>query len=54
MNNLNFKVGCGRHVSGHMRNHHEESGHSLVLSFSDLSVWCYECDAYIEYDVRIS
>ena len=24
------------------------SGHCLALSFSDLSVWCYLCDDYVD------
>lgn len=44
-------MACGRHVKGHMREHHEKTGHSFVLSFSDLSVWCYDCDAYIDNKV---
>lgn len=26
----------------------ENKNHSLALSFSDLSVWCYKCEAYID------
>lgn len=29
------------------------SSHPLVLSFSDLSVWCYPCEAYIDNKVRV-
>lgn len=29
----------------------ENPSHCLALSFSDLSVWCYECDYYITHDV---
>ena len=47
-----FQVNCGRFVSGHMSNHHTEIGHCLVLSFRDLSVWCYECDSYIDNKVK--
>ncbi|XP_046454451.1 histone deacetylase 6-like isoform X3 [Daphnia pulex] len=43
-----YQVNCGRFVKGHMKEHHNESGHSLVLSFSDLSIWCYECDSYVD------
>ena len=24
--------------------------HPLVLSFSDLSVWCYVCDSYVHHE----
>lgn len=45
---LIFQVFCGRYVSQHMVFHNEESSHPLTLSFSDLSVWCYVCEAYID------
>ncbi|CAJ0759854.1 8188_t:CDS:2 [Entrophospora sp. SA101] len=25
-----------------------ETSHPLAISFSDMSVWCYECDDYID------
>lgn len=28
--------------------HHLQTQHPLALSFSDLSVWCYPCEAYID------
>uniref|UniRef100_A0A804PSH2 UBP-type domain-containing protein n=1 Tax=Zea mays TaxID=4577 RepID=A0A804PSH2_MAIZE len=28
--------------------HEEETGHCLALSFSDLSVWCFSCDSYLD------
>ena len=55
---------CSRYVSGHCRNHwlytREKAGetkgkeldcvgHCIAVSISDLSVWCYECDAYIRH-----
>ncbi|EGG21466.1 6-phosphogluconate dehydrogenase [Cavenderia fasciculata] len=41
-------IGCSRHVAGHAAQHYlENAEHSLSASFSDLSVWCYECDAYV-------
>jgi len=30
-----------------MSHHFEEEKHPISLSFSDLSLWCYECDSYI-------
>lgn len=42
-----YEVYCGRYVRKHMLQHGTEKKHSLTLSFSDLSVWCYECDSYI-------
>ena len=28
--------------------HSESSNHCLALSYSDLSVWCYGCDSYVD------
>lgn len=33
--------------------HNQDSNHPLALSFTDLSVWCYACEAYIDNMVRI-
>ncbi|XP_067008201.1 histone deacetylase 6 isoform X1 [Anabrus simplex] len=46
-----YTVHCGRYVNEHMVNHGVESSHPLTLSFTDLSVWCYGCDAYVDNDV---
>ncbi|KAG2455348.1 HDAC6 deacetylase, partial [Polypterus senegalus] len=46
-------VHCGRHVNQHMLNHSISSGHVMVLSFTDLSVWCYSCDSYVHNEVPI-
>ncbi|KAM3911968.1 protein deacetylase HDAC6 [Leptodactylus fuscus] len=48
-----YKVLCGRYVSQHMMCHGVSCAHNIVLSFSDLSVWCYSCDAYIHNEVLI-
>ncbi|XP_045552485.1 histone deacetylase 6 isoform X3 [Salmo salar] len=42
-----YKVYCGRYVNQHMVTHGLVSEHRLVLSFADLSVWCYSCQAYV-------
>ncbi len=42
-----FVVMCGRHVQGHMVQHHEASGHPMVVGFADLSFWCYLCESYL-------
>ena len=42
-----FKVLCSRYVNKHMVDHFQETNHCLTLSYSDLSVWCYGCDNYI-------
>ncbi|XP_035910446.1 histone deacetylase 6 isoform X1 [Anopheles stephensi] len=47
---LCFGVYCGRYVQEHMLRHGTETvDHPLALSFTDLSVWCYGCDAYIDH-----
>uniref|UniRef100_A0A670K0D0 Protein deacetylase HDAC6 n=1 Tax=Podarcis muralis TaxID=64176 RepID=A0A670K0D0_PODMU len=46
-----YKVCCGRYIKQHMVAHNSESGHPLVLSFADLSVWCYGCQAYVHHPV---
>ncbi|XP_062975530.1 histone deacetylase 6 isoform X2 [Elgaria multicarinata webbii] len=46
-----YKVCCGRYINQHMVAHNSESGHPLVLSFADLSAWCYECQAYIHHQI---
>ena len=42
-----YKVLCSRYVNKHMVDHFNETSHCLTLSYSDLSVWCYGCDNYI-------
>ncbi|KAL8139278.1 hypothetical protein V2J09_005299 [Rumex salicifolius] len=39
---------CSRFVNRHMLEHYEEKGHCLALSYSDLSVWCFNCEAYLD------
>ncbi|KAI5095354.1 histone deacetylase 6, partial [Silurus meridionalis] len=46
-----YKVFCGRFVNEHMVAHGQMSSHPLVLSFADLSVWCYVCESYIHNQV---
>ncbi|XP_062700271.1 histone deacetylase 6 isoform X2 [Aedes albopictus] len=43
-----FRVHCGRYINEHAMLHSLESEHALALSFSDLSVWCYKCESYID------
>lgn len=40
-------VFCSRYVNAHMAVHNAETGHAVALSFSDASVWCYDCDSYV-------
>lgn len=49
-----YSVHCGRFINGHMIEHGENSAHPLCLSFSDLSVWCYGCEAYVDNPVLYS
>ncbi|KAK2850937.1 hypothetical protein Q5P01_007213 [Channa striata] len=42
-----YQVFCGRYVNEHMVTHGVTAEHPVVLSFSDLSVWCYLCEAYV-------
>lgn len=46
-----YQVFCGRYVNEHMVTHGIVSEHPLVLSFSDLSVWCYQCESYVHNQV---
>ena len=39
-------------MNEHMLFHGIETGHKLVLSYADLSVWCYGCDNYVHNQVR--
>nr|XP_031839084.1 histone deacetylase 6 isoform X2 [Nomia melanderi] len=43
-----YTVHCARNINQHGLLHAEELKHPLALSFSDLSVWCYRCEAYID------
>ncbi|MQL69882.1 hypothetical protein Taro_002154, partial [Colocasia esculenta] len=39
---------CSRFINKHMLTHHQETGHSIALSYSDLSVWCFACESYLD------
>ncbi|CAL1678585.1 unnamed protein product [Lasius platythorax] len=43
-----YTVHCARNVNQHAVQHAEECEHPITLSFSDISVWCYGCEAYID------
>jgi len=47
-----LQVFCGRYVNEHMVIHGGEAEHPIVLSFLDLSVWCYHCEAYVHNKVH--
>ena len=56
-------VRCSRYVNGHCKEHWENTkaddakegkggdcvGHCVAVSLEDLSVWCYECSAYLNH-----
>ncbi|XP_050210496.1 uncharacterized protein LOC126660847 isoform X1 [Mercurialis annua] len=42
---------CSRFVNKHMLQHYHETTHCVALSYSDLSVWCFACDAYLDAQV---
>ncbi|KAI4795506.1 hypothetical protein KUCAC02_031370 [Chaenocephalus aceratus] len=46
-----YQVFCGRYVNEHMVTHGVVSEHPMVLSFCDLSVWCYLCEAYVHNQI---
>ncbi|XP_069319113.1 histone deacetylase 6 isoform X1 [Eulemur rufifrons] len=48
-----YQVYCGRYINGHMLQHHRDSGHPLVLSYVDLSAWCYHCQAYVHHQALL-
>ncbi|KAI8500356.1 Histone deacetylase 6 [Branchiostoma belcheri] len=48
-----YQVHCGRFVKEHMVQHGETTGHSMVLSYADLSVWCYPCDFYVHNEALL-
>ena len=47
------EIDCSRYVQNHMMHHTAMNGHQMVLSFSDLTVWCYECESYVHNEVMI-
>ncbi|XP_043222780.1 histone deacetylase 6-like [Amphibalanus amphitrite] len=45
-----YQVCCGRYRSCHMLDHGAVTGHCMVLSLADLTVWCYVCENYIHHE----
>ncbi|KAK3420456.1 hypothetical protein EUGRSUZ_G01266 [Eucalyptus grandis] len=45
------EVLCSRYVNKHMLQHYQQTSHCLALGFSDLSVWCFSCNSYINAQV---
>ncbi|XP_072025995.1 histone deacetylase 6-like isoform X2 [Amphiura filiformis] len=48
-----YQVFCGRYINEHMVLHGAATMHPLVLSYSDLSVWCYGCDSYVHHEILV-
>lgn len=46
-----YKVCCGRYVNEHMVIHGVTAKHPVVLSYADLSVWCYLCESYVHNQI---
>jgi hypothetical protein len=44
------EVFCSRYINGHFLQHAQSTGHSVAVSFRDLSLWCTACDSYISGD----
>jgi len=42
-----FGTYCGRFIKSHGVEHFKKTKHSIAVSFSDLSFWCYACDSYV-------
>jgi len=53
-------VRCSRYVNGHCKDHWQNTkteqgtgggniGHCVAVSLEDFSVWCYECNAYLNH-----
>ncbi|VDO53583.1 unnamed protein product [Onchocerca flexuosa] len=48
-----YSVNCGRYIAGHAMHHQMHTGHSMALSLTDLSVWCYPCESYVHNEILI-
>jgi len=46
-----FNTSCSRYIGEHQLAHFNETQHAMALSYSDLSVWCYQCDNYVDNEV---
>jgi len=45
-----YRQFCGRYQNSHMVEHHRDTGHCVTISLSDLSVWCYGCETYLQHE----
>nr|CAH8845386.1 unnamed protein product [Trichobilharzia regenti] len=48
-----YAVYCGRYANSHMVEHFSSSRHPIVLSYADLSSWCYECESYVHNEALL-
>uniref|UniRef100_A0A0M3I3E9 UBP-type domain-containing protein n=2 Tax=Ascaris TaxID=6251 RepID=A0A0M3I3E9_ASCLU len=48
-----YMAHCSRYVSGHAVIHRNTSGHPMAISLTDISVWCYACEAYVHNDILL-
>ncbi|XP_018645482.1 histone deacetylase,putative [Schistosoma mansoni] len=49
-----YSVYCGRYANSHMIEHFNTTKHSIVLSYADLSTWCYQCESYVHNEVLLN
>ncbi|KAH8874924.1 Histone deacetylase 6 [Schistosoma japonicum] len=49
-----YAVYCGRYANSHMIEHFSLTNHPIVLSYADLSTWCYECESYVHNEVLLN
>lgn len=42
-------IKCSRYANRHMVEHHTETTHCIAASFVDLSLWCFECEDYLDF-----
>ncbi|VDM96858.1 unnamed protein product [Thelazia callipaeda] len=46
-----YQVNCSRYIEGHAVHHQIRTRHPMVLSLSDFSVWCYQCESYVHNEI---
>lgn len=51
MNHSFQQIYCSRYVNQHMLLHTQNTNHPIVLSFYDISMWCYGCDDFVDHSV---
>lgn len=48
-----LQIYCSRYINQHMLMHTQSTNHPIVLSFYDISMWCYGCDDFVDNIVRL-